>query len=468
MPGVVIVGGGISGLSLAFRLGQRAPHLEIQVLESANRLGGKVWTEHREGFLIEHGPNGFLDLKPSSYDLCKDLGLEDQLITGSAAARKNRFLFRGHGLEPLPGSLLGFLRSPIMSWKGKLSLLAERIRPGRTETTDESVADFARRRLGKEAADNLADAFVAGIHAGDPAALSLPAAFPRLATLERQYGSILKGMSATAKEKRRLARSRGEAPGPSQRLWSLAGGLGVWIEALAARLGQPPLTNVDVDRLIPPAAKGQPWTVLAGDGQKWSADAVVLTCPAPAQSRLTNPLNEELAKQIQGIGYAPVLVVSLGYRAADVPNALDGFGYLTPQRLHRDVLGVQWCSSIFPGRCGHGQILLRAMCGGAGRPDIVDWSDERLLTAVREELRVSLGISALPVFAQIIRWPQAIPQYRLGHLERVAAIEKLSQSLPGLFLAGNAYGGVSLNDCTERAEVLADQIVTFLQTSRGK
>jgi protoporphyrinogen/coproporphyrinogen III oxidase len=467
MPGVVIVGGGISGLSLAFRLGQRAPHLTIQVLESGDRLGGKVWTTQRDGFLIEHGPNGFLDLKPSSYDLCQELGLGDQLISGSEAARKNRFLYRGNNLEPLPGSLLEFLRSPIMSWKGKLSLLAERLRPGRTETTDESVADFARRRLGKEAAENLADAFVAGIHAGDPAALSLPAAFPRLAALERQYGSILKGMSATAKEKRRLARSRGEPVAPSQRLWSLVGGLRVWIEALAARLDRPPLTGVAVDRLVPPAVQGQPWTIFAESGRNWCADAVVLTCPAPAQARLTKPLNEELARQIQGIEYAPVLVVSLGYRTSDVPKPLDGFGYLTPQRLRRDVLGVQWCSSIFPGRCDDEHVLLRAMCGGAGRPDIVDWSDDRLLSAVRKELRCSLGISAPPTSEQIIRWPMAIPQYRLGHLQKVATIEKLASSLPGLFLAGNPYGGVSLNDCTERASVVANQIVTFLQTSRS-
>ena len=466
MPGVVIVGGGISGLSLAYRLQQRSPELNIQVLEAASRLGGKVWSEHQDGFLIESGPNGFLDLKPSSYDLCHDLGLAGQLITGSEAARKNRFLFRGHGLEPLPSSLFEFLRSPIMSWKGKLSLVAERFRSRRTEGSEESVADFARRRLGTEAAENLADAIVAGIHAGDPATLSLTAAFPRLAALEQQYGSILKGMSAKAKERRKAAYARGERVLPPQRLWSFAGGMRVWIEALASRLTTTALTGIEIERLAPPSPSTGEWEAVAKDGRKWSADAVVLTCPAAEQSSLVQPLNDALARQIQEITYSPVLVVALGFLTSDIPVPLNGFGYLTPQRLGRDVLGVQWCSSIFPGRCGEGKTLLRAMCGGAGRPDIVDWSDDRLGMAVRTELRASLGITAPPILERVIRWPKALPQYRLGHLARVASIEKRTESLPGLFLAGNAYGGVSLNDCTERAGILADQIALFLQTSK--
>jgi oxygen-dependent protoporphyrinogen oxidase len=319
--------------------------------------------------------------------------------------------------------------------------------------------------LGSEAADTLADAFVAGIHAGNPATLSLPAAFPRLAALEREHGSIMKGMKAVAKEKRRLARAQGQAAPPPQRMWSFAGGLRVWIEALAARLKLPARTGVEIEQITPPIAGQKDWKVRARNGEHWSAEAVVLTCPAPAQANLLRALDAELARKIDGIAYVPVLVVALGFRAADVPNKLDGFGYLTPQRLGRDVLGVQWCSSIYPGRSGTGQVLLRALCGGAGRRDIVDWSDERLIAAVRKELLASLRITEAPLFSQIIRWPQALPQYELGHLERVACIQKLSREKPGLFLAGNAYGGVSLNDCTERAGPLAGEIVTFLQSS---
>jgi protoporphyrinogen/coproporphyrinogen III oxidase len=464
MPSVVIVGAGISGLALAYRLGQQAPVISIQVLEASQRIGGKVWSEHRQGFLVESGANGFLDLKPSSLELCHDLGIADQLISGSESARTNRYLYRGRGLEKLPSSLASFLRSPVLSWKGKLSLLSERLRPRRRELTDESVADFARRRLGREAADNLVDAFVSGIHAADPTLLSLAASFPRLAALEREYGSVLRGMAALSRQKRKAARAQGQPSPPPQRLWSFAGGLRVWIEALASRLASSPEVNVEVQAISPPTP-GQPgWAVLAKNGKKWVADAVVLTCPTTDQARLIRPFDNDLAGKIDAIAYAPVIVVALGFRAVDVPLPLDGFGYLTPQRLKRDVLGVQWCSSIFPGRAGEGQVLLRAMCGGWGRQDIVGWDDERLSLAVRAELRASLGITAAPILQEIIRWPRALPQYHLGHGERVNWIEARSREHPGLFLGGNAYGGVSLNDCTERAKILASQILPFLRT----
>lgn len=464
MPSVVIVGAGISGLALAYRLGQKAPDISIHILEASDRIGGKIWSERREGFLVESGPNGFIDLKPSSLDLCRDLGIANQLITGSETARKNRYLFRGHGLEPLPNSLISFLMSPVMSLRGKLSLLSERLRPRRQEVTDESVADFARRRLGKEAAENLVDAFVSGIHAGDPALLSLPAAFPRLAALERDYGSILRGMSALSRQRRRHARAQGQIAPPPQRLWSFPGGMRVWIESLAAHLANPPRVGVEVDVLNRVSQTRADWIVKTKDGNQWSADAIVLTCPTFDQTRLLRPLDAELAERVGSIAYAPVLVVALGFRATDVPTPLDGFGYLTPQRLKRDVLGVQWCSSIFPGRAGEGQILLRAMCGGWARQDIAGWDDVRLSEAVRAELRASLGIVATPIFQQIVRWPRALPQYQLGHLERRNWIEARSRDHSGLFLGGNAYGGVSLNDCTERAVVLAGQIVQFLRS----
>jgi oxygen-dependent protoporphyrinogen oxidase len=464
MPTVVIVGAGISGLSLAFRLRQQAPETTIHVLESSPRIGGKIWTERRDGFLIESGPNGFIDLKPSGLDLCRDLGIANQLISGSEIARQNRYLFRGAGLEPLPNSLVSFLFSPVLSLKGKLSLLAERLRPRSKETTEESVADFARRRLGPEVAENLADAFVSGIHAGDPALLSLPAAFPRLAALEHEYGSILRGMSALRRQRRQLARSQGQNTPPPQRLWSFPGGLRVWIESLAGRLASPPRVGIEVDALSPPKEPQGDWRLAAKSGETWNTDAVVLTCPGPEQAYLLDPLDAELAERVGSIAYAPISVVALGYRVADVPTPLNGFGYLTPQRLKRDVLGVQWCSSIFPARAAESHILLRVMCGGWGRQDIASWDDARLNEAVRAELRASLGIVEAPIFQQSIRWPRALPQYQLGHLDRVRWIEKRCQTHRGLFLGGNAYGGVSLNDCAERAVFLAGEITNFLRS----
>jgi oxygen-dependent protoporphyrinogen oxidase len=215
-------------------------------------------------------------------------------------------------------------------------------------------------------------------------------------------------------------------------------------------------------RQIERSTRAPAWTITAEGRERWEADAVVLTCPAYRQAALLADLDRELAERIGRIAYNRVVVVALGYRQAEVPVRLDGFGYIAPQRFRRDVLGVQWCSSIFPGRAPDGSILLRALCGGWHRPDVAGWDEPRLLAAVREDLRLALGITAPPHFHAIIRWDRAIPQYHLGHLERVAWIEKRAVGHPGLFLGGNAYHGVALNDCTERAEHLALQVGQYL------
>jgi oxygen-dependent protoporphyrinogen oxidase len=457
-PKVVVVGAGISGLALAYRLQQRLPAAEVTVLEQRDRPGGPVWTERRDGFQIEIGPNGFLDNKPSTLALCRDLGLGDQLVPASEAARRNRYLFLKDKLQLLPASFVGFLRSRLLSWRGKFQIVTERFRAPRRDGVDESIDAFVRRRAGQEAAEVLADALVTGIHAGDPALLSVEAAFPRLAALEKEYGSVLKGMTQAARKRRREAAARGEPPPQAGRMWSLRHGLRQLIEALSGRLAQPPLCGVTVRHI----ERRQAW-IIRGDGQDhWEADAVVLTCPAYQQAALLADLDAELAERIGAIPYNRLAVLALGYRQAELPGPLDGFGFIAPQRTRRDILGVQWCSSIFAERAPPGLVLLRAMCGGWNRPEIIDWGDERLLQAVRAELRLAMQIEAEPVFRQIIRWDRAIPQYHLGHLERVAWIEERAARHPGLFLGGNAYHGVALNDCTEQAEVLARQVQVYL------
>jgi oxygen-dependent protoporphyrinogen oxidase len=455
MPRIVIVGAGISGLALAYRLRQRSPQSEITILERQPRPGGTIWTERSEGFQIEIGPNGFLDNKPSTLSLCRDLGLHDRLLAASEDAGRNRYLFYQGKLRRLPNSLLAFLGSDLLSWRGKLSVLAERFRPARRDAPDETIAAFASRRAGKEAAEILADALVTGIHAGDPALLSARAAMPRLVALEEEHGSVMKGMARAA----RARRVRGE-PTPG-RMWSFREGLRLMIEALRDHFSNSLHIGVAVrrvERTAPP-----PGWLVQGEGQeRWPADAVVLTCPAPEQADILESQDADLARRIRDIPYSRVAVVALGYRRADVPGALAGFGYIAPQRTRRDLLGVQWCSSIFPERAPPGLVLLRAMCGGWNRSDVVGWDDVRLLQAVRAELRLAMAIEAEPVFHRIIRWERAIPQYQLGHLERVAWIRERTGGHAGLFLGGNAYDGIALNDCTEQAEVLAESIKDYL------
>ncbi|MHB1422148.1 MAG: protoporphyrinogen oxidase [Gemmataceae bacterium] len=470
MSRVVIVGGGISGLALAYRLQQRAPDAEAIVLEQAERLGGCIGTERRDGFRIEIGPNGFLDNKPFALALCRELGLGDRLVPASEAARRNRYLFLDGRLHLLPNSLISFFTSDVLSWRTRFLLLAERFRPPRRRSGDESIDAFVRRRVGREIAETLADAFVTGIHAGDSKLLSVQAALPRLAALEREYGSVQRGMAhRVARDEWRVASGEREDSlslatrhsSRATRMWSFREGLSLLIETLRARLRLAPLSGVCVRSVRRRANNG--WRVRSEGRDGWDAEAVVLTCPAFEQATMLADEDADLAKAIDGIAYTRIAVAALGYRAVDVPRSLDGFGYLSPQRQRRDVLGVQWCSSIFPERAPPGLVLLRALCGGWNRPEMVDWDDERLLRAVRGELRCTMSIRAAPVFHHIVRWRRAIPQYHLGHLERVAWIENRLTRHPGLFLGGNAYRGVALNDCIEQAGVLADRVARTLQ-----
>ena len=472
MPRIVVVGAGISGLALAFRL--RRPDAAITVLESAPRPGGKIATENQDGlrvkdskpeafwkyclvsfFRVEVGPNGFLDSKPSTLELCRDIGVGPELIAASEASRKNRFLFFDERLQRLPGGPLGLLTTRLLSWRGKCNLIAEMFRKGRPGTDDESVAAFFHRRLGREAAMVFGDALVTGIHGGDPELLSLKAAFPRAAEMEAKHGSVIRGFMRTAKQKRRDAKARGEPPPKTGRMWSFRGGLQRMIDALVERLAVPPIYGVNVRRVERTDAG---W-IVHGDGQdSWPADAVVLACPAYEQATMLADLDPELANEIAGIAYNRIAVVAMGYRQADVPKIPDGFGYIAPQNTRRDLLGVQWCSAIYPDRAPPGFVLWRALCGGWNRPEIVDWDDARLLSAVRAELHLAHGVAVAPVFSRIVRWDRAIPQYHVGHLDRVARIEIGARNWDGLYLTGNAYRGVALNDCTEQAANMAERI----------
>ncbi|HYV38433.1 MAG TPA: protoporphyrinogen oxidase [Gemmataceae bacterium] len=468
MPNVLILGAGISGLTVAYRLQQTRPDIDITILEPCDRPGGTIWTERRDGFQIEIGPNGFLDTKPTTFELCRDLGLAGSLVTASDAAAKNRFLFVDGQLKALPNGLLPFLKTNLLSWRGKLSFLMERFRAPRLDPSDESVDAFAARRAGREVADVFADALVTGIHAGDPRLLSIRAAFPRIAGLEREFGSVIKGLGRTAKQRRAEAKARGEVYQRPGKMWSFRDGLRLLVETLSTQLKQQPLLGVEVRRIARSDGSGKPqWIASASAVNSWTADAVVLACPAHQQARLLGDIDTELSEKIAAIPYNRVAVVALGYRRADVPMSVDGFGYIAPQRTRRDLLGVQWCSSIFPGRAPEGTVLLRAMCGGWHRAEIVGWDDGRLLQAARAELQLAMGVAAEPIFHHIVRWDRAIPQYHLGHLERVAEIESRVAQHPGLFLTGNAYHGVAMNDCTEQGMAVALKVSRYLAGAEG-
>ena len=467
MPNVVIIGAGLSGLAVAFRLNQICPGLHLTILESRDRPGGNIGTLNHNGFRIEIGPNGFLDSKPGMTRLCQDLGLGDRLLAASEGSRKNRFVFLRNQIQKLPASPFGILTTSLLSIRGKFALLSEPFRSKQRTPIEESVAAFARRRFGREAADVFIDALVTGIHAGDPEALSVRAAFPRLVQFEAQFGRVLRGFLASAKEKKREAKARGEKPAPS-RMWSFREGLQVLVDCVDERFGKSIITGVSVKSI----ERNETGFLVRSDGRDaWPADAVVLACPPFDQATALADHFSTIADPLAEIPTNRVAVVALGYRQTDVPGRFDGFGYIAPQNTKRDVLGVQWCSSIFPERAPPGFVLWRVLCGGVSRPDVFERDDAALLRTCHEEMKLAMGVRGDPVVHRIVRWPRAISQYNLGHMERVQRIETAASHEPGLFLAGNGLFGIAMNDVAEQAEHVARQVGQFLnrdQQSEGK
>jgi oxygen-dependent protoporphyrinogen oxidase len=462
MPNVVIVGGGLTGLTVGYRLKQFAPDVAVTVLDPNDRPGGNIGTEDHRGFVVERGPNGFLDRTPAVPDLVRDLGLADRLVAASEGSRKNRYVFLRDRLRKLPGGPLGLLTTSLLSLRGKWQLLTEPWRKTLPPGGDESVAAFVTRRAGKEAAAVFADALVTGIHGGDPALLSVAAAFPRLPVMEREAGSIVRGFLRAAKARKQEAKARGAAPPGPMRMWSFPGGLQVLTDALAAELGDAVKCG-RAARSVSESASVSLWKVYGDCGKAWSADAVVLACPSYEQAAVVQDIDAELAAELAAIPYNRIAVVALGYREWHCPVRVDGFGYIAPQNTRRDVLGVQWCSSIFPDRAPHGYVLWRALCGGVHRAEQVEWDDDRLAKAVHEEIKRSMGVTGEPVFRRIVRWPAAIPQYVIGHHDRVARIEALAARHQGLFLTGNAFHGVSMGDCVEQGGLTAARVANFVQ-----
>lgn len=457
---VVVVGGGISGLSAAYRLKQAGA--EVTLVEGDTRAGGKVRSERVDGYLVEHGPNGFLDSRKPVLDLVRDLRLDNQLVQANDEA-KRRYIFTRGALRALPGGPLSLLATRALSARGLLRLFWEPfVKPRPADAPEETVFDFAARRIGVEAATVMVDAMVTGVYAGDSRQLSLRAAFPRMFEMERMYGGLVKALIALMKAKKASA---GSAAGPSGKLTSFPDGLETLIQALARRLEDRLSLGTPVQAL---ERIGDRWRVLVEGGAPLEADAVVLSAPAKAMAGLLAPHAPRAAEVLQRIPYNPAAVVAHGYPPGSLPRPLDGFGYLVPGAEQRKVLGCVWCSSLFPNRATKGRALMRSIIGGARHPELVALPDAELSAVVSAELSILMG-GAMPgpQFERIIRWPDAIPQYTLGHLDRVAAVEAGMVSAPGVFLASNALYGVSLADCVARAEKLPALVLGPEASARG-
>lgn len=468
MKRAIVVGAGISGLATAWLLGQKAKEagieLELMLVEKEPRTGGKIWSIKENGYLCEWGPNGFLDNKPQTLDLCRQAGADSQLLRSNDNARK-RFIFSDGVLHRLPENGPSFLKSRLISWPGKLRLAMEPLIPQYASQEDETLAAFGRRRLGDEALAKLIAPMVSGIFAGDPETMSLKSCFPRIAELEAEYGGLIKAMIKLAKKKKQdIAEGKvvASAAGPGGVLTSFRDGIQSLTDILANSLGN---NAISLDEQIEGIEKGgsAPFR-LRSDRGEIEADIVILATPAHATAGIVRGLDSGISAILEEIPYSTMTVVCFGYERQRIERDLDGFGYLIPKQEGKSILGTLWDSSIFENRAPEGHVLLRSMMGGACFPEYIKLSDAEVQKRVQADLQTIMGISAAPSFVRIFRHEKAIPQYIVGHAKRLAALDEKAKAHKGLFLTGNSYRGIGLNDCVAGAIRTADEAIRQLQS----
>lgn len=442
----IVIGAGISGLCTAHRIAQSLGNDAVLVLEANDAPGGYCRSEAIDGFVCDCGPNGFLDKEPRMLDWIEGLDLSGDLVRANEASARRFLLLKDRLVEIQPPPR--FFLQPVLSLRGKLRLMMEPLIAARRDGQPESVHAFAARRIGREAADTLASAMVLGVFGGDAKKLSLAHCFPIMAEMEREHGSLLRAMLRP--------RSGGEATGPRGTLTTLRGGIGRLTDRAATLLGESVRTTSPVRRIT----KAAGYRVETVTGGAFEAKNLVLAVPSSRAAEIAWGLEDEgLSRNLAAIPHAPIAVVCTGYAREKVSHDVDGFGFLIPPNQRKRALGCIWTSSVFEGYAPDGTVFLRTMIGGAMDPDAVRLSDTELLDVIRQDVHPALRISSEPDFVKIYRHRTGIPQYPLNHGDILANLEHALQRFPGLHLAGNAYRGVSLNDCVVNACAVADEIL---------
>jgi protoporphyrinogen/coproporphyrinogen III oxidase len=456
MNSVAIIGGGITGLTAAFRLQQE--NIPVTLYEASDRVGGVIQSIRHDGYLAEFGPNTLLETSPKVAALIDDLGLSDRRLYSDPTA-KNRYVVRGKRLIKMPESLPGFIATPLLSPVAKLRLLLDPFIQRDNKSREESVAEFVERRLGREFLDRAVDALVGGIYAGDPQKLSVSQAFPKLYALEQEYGSLIKGQVFGARKRKRS----GEVAKPHARKFSFDEGLQVLTETLCAKLKGEVRLRCPVTALT---QSDKSWNVRwrsHGNEGQTAHSAVVYAGTAFGLSEIEIkahvPVN---VSSFADVHYPPVASVVLGFRRADVAHPLDGFGMLIPRLEEFRILGSIFSSSLFPNRAPAGHVTLTSYVGGTRSPELARESAEELCQIVYEDLRVLLGIRGKPSFKHHVLYPKAIPQYELGYGQFRNLMAETEIGAPGLFLAGHYRDGISISDCIVSGEQVAERIQEYL------
>ncbi len=479
---VAIIGGGISGLVAALRLSELtagSKNVEIQLFESAPRLGGLVASERIGDYLIERGADSFITNKPGGVALCRKLGLESDLIGTDDKNRRSLILANGkpivtpEGLNLIaPGSAWSILKTPILSWRGKLRCLCEPLVPRRTEEGDESLASFTRRRLGQEMLDRIVQPMVGGIYTADPEKLSLMATLPRFLEMERRHGSLFEAMHAEdglvgGPEKTASGARYGLFASLRRGMWQLMDSLENRVRAVARVETRAVVSGITLNHWRSPAtASGTPsrgggeiaWTDASGDERRTSFSAVILATPAHQMSRVLLAALPAVAAELAQIEYASSAIVITGHDTQRIDHPLDAFGLVIPAIEKRKILSVSFLNRKFPDRAPPDKVILRTFIGGALQPEMLDLSDGQLVETTLAELQSIFGVRSEPEFAVVARYPRAMPQYHVGHLERVARIVEQLAPTPWIALAGNTLGGVGLPDSILSGEKAAERI----------
>jgi len=478
MKRVVVIGGGIAGLSAAWSMREHCPGapFEIVLLEKNDRFGGNIRTERTDGFLIEGGPDCFLSEKPWAMELSKRLGLGDKLLPTNEKNRKT-FVLSGGKLHVLPEGvilmiptkILPLATSSLISWPGKVRMALELFVPRKKGAKDESLGEFVRRRLGREALDKIAEPLVAGVHAGDPETMSVRASFPKFVQLEQDSGSLIRGMVARMASMHKARKAAAPAPSGAERkkvtmFMTLKDGLSELIEVLTDRLSE--MENTVLRKGVPVnsvESRNGRYVVRCEGGETLEADAVVVAAPAWAASRLIKGVDAALSEKLLTIPYVSTATVSIAFRKKDVKHPLNGFGFVVPKIEKRRIMAATWTSVKFSHRAPDDSVLMRCFVGGSKNAELVSLDDAAMIRMVREELSDVMGIDAEPVLTRVFRWRNSMPQYTIGHEERVAWIDERVASIPGLYLTGSAYHGIGISDSIRYGEVVAKKIIHQFQ-----
>lgn len=473
---VAVVGGGLSGLTAAFYLHRAIPQASLSLYEADDSLGGVVVTERRGEWLVEHGADCFSTNPPHALDLCRDLGVEQDLIEPEMRGR-GAMISRGSRLLPVPAGfvlmrptrLSQVLRSPLLSWRGKARLAAERFVKPRVDESDESLASFVRRRFGPEALDRVVQPLVAGIYTADAERLSMQATMPQFVRMEREYGSLIgaRPSDTAADGSRNRSLERHSSGARYGQFRAFPEGMGRLFDELRAAL---PEGSIHYGRRIEAIERqeGDRWRLRIAGGDTPTYDGLLLAVPAPAAAPLLAPLCAGAAAEMETIPYASSAVVLLGVATQQISRLPETFGFVVPAIDRRHILAASFASHKFPGRAPAGRTLIRVFIGGALQPQLLENDDTALIRIAREELAELIGMQGEPEWAAVRRWHRAMPQYHVGHLDRVARIKAEIAQLPGLEIAGNALHGVGIAPVVGTARQAAEQLAQTLRSRAAR